>query len=294
MTERIGVTGPVRLFMLAALTMVAFAANSVLNRAALTGGDTGPAAFAAIRLVSGALCLAALVAMRTGLPRLAGPKRWVGTGSLLLYMLGFSFAYVALDAGVGALILFGGVQITMFAGALMGGERPHPARWTGAAIAFAGLAWLLWPAGTAAPDPVAAMMMGAAAIGWGVYSLAGRGTGDPLSNTAANFILAAPFALAVWFALPDAIGPRGALLAVISGAVTSGVGYAMWYSLLPKIDASVAALAQLTVPVIALLGGAALLAEAPTLRLILASAIVLGGVAFGVFGSQRRIGSRGS
>lgn len=283
-----------RILALAALTMIAFAANSILNRAALTGGETGPAAFAAVRLVSGALCLAGIAALRGGLPRLFGPRRWVGTGALLTYMLGFSFAYVALDAGVGALILFGGVQVTMFAGAVIVGERPHPARWIGAAVAFGGLAWLLWPAGAAAPDALAAGLMVAAAVGWGIYSLTGRGVADPLRETAANFILAAPFALLLWTLVPDGIGMRGLVLAVVSGAVTSGMGYALWYTLLPKIDASTAALTQLTVPVIALVGGAALLAEVPSLRLILASAVVLGGVAFGVLGAQRRIGSKGS
>jgi drug/metabolite transporter (DMT)-like permease len=283
-----------RLFLLTALTMVAFAANSILNRAALTGSDIGPAAFAAIRLLSGALCLAVLASARTGLPRLFRPGRWIGTGALLVYMLGFSFAYVALDAGVGALILFGGVQITMFAGAVLGGERPHPARWIGAVVAFGGLTWLLWPGKGSAPDPMAAAMMASAALGWGVYSLAGRGVTDPVGETAANFILAAPVALVVWQLLPDAIGARGAALAFVSGAITSGLGYALWYSILPRIEASVAALAQLTVPVIALLGGAALLAEPPSLRLIVASVVVLGGVAFGVIGSQRRIGSSGS
>ena len=283
-----------RLLPIAALTMVAFASNSILNRAALTDGETGPAAFAAIRTLSGALCLLALATLRQGVQRLIRPGRWIGTASLLVYMLGFSFAYVALDAGTGALILFGGVQVTMFAGALIGGERPHPARWIGAAVAFGGLLWLLWPAGATAPDIGAALMMAAAAVGWGVYSLAGRGSGDPLGETAANFLLAAPFALAVWMILPDGIGTRGALLAVASGAITSGLGYAMWYALLPRIDASVAALVQLTVPVIALAGGALLLAEVPSLRLVLASVVVLGGVAFGVLGSQRRIGSSGS
>jgi drug/metabolite transporter (DMT)-like permease len=289
-----GRTGLTRLLAIAVLTMVAFASNSILNRAALTDGVTGPAAFAAARTLSGALCLVALCALRHGLPRLFRPGRWVGTGALLVYMLGFSFAYVALDAGVGALILFGGVQVTMFAGALIGGERPHPARWIGAAVAFGGLIWLLWPAGTTAPDMGAALMMALAAAGWGVYSLAGRGAGDPLSETSANFLLAAPFVLLAWLILPDDIGTRGAVLAVISGAITSGLGYAMWYSLLPRIDASVAALVQLTVPVIALAGGALLLAELPTVRLVVASAVVLGGVAFGVLGSQRRIGSSGS
>ena len=283
-----------RIFALAALTMLAFAANSLLNRAALTAGETGPAAFAALRLVSGALCLAGLAAARGGLPRLMGRRRWVGTTSLLAYMLGFSFAYVALDAGMGALILFGGVQITMLAGALAAGERPSRARWSGTAVAFAGLVWLLWPAGAGAPALGAALLMTLAAAGWGVYSLAGRGARDPLGETAANFIFAAPFALAIWIALPDGLDPRGALLAVVSGAVTSGLGYALWYSLLPKIEASAAALAQLTVPVIALLGGAILLAEAPSLRLILASVVVLGGVAYGVLGAQKTSRSRGS
>ena len=283
-----------RLVLLVTLTMTAFAANSLLNRAALTGTDTGPAAFAAIRLVSGALCLAILAAFRQGLPRLVQPGRWIGAGSLLVYMLGFSFAYVALDAGLGALILFGGVQVTMFGGALLRGERPHPARWIGALMAFGGLIWLLWPGAAGAPDLVAVMLMAAAALGWGIYSLAGQGASDPLGDTAANFLVAAPAALIVWIVLPDAIGSRGAALAIVSGAITSGLGYALWYTLLPRIEATVAALTQLTVPVIALIGGAALLAEAPDWRLAAASVIVLGGVAFGVLGSQRTSNSRAS
>lgn len=284
----------VKLFGLAALIMVAFAANSVLNRAALSDGDTGPAAFAAIRLVSGALCLFGLAAMRGGRPRFAVAHRWIGTSALLAYVLGFSFAYVALDAGAGALILFGGVQITMFAGALAMGERPPAAKWIGSVVAFGGLAWLLWPGSAAAPDFAASALMAVAALGWGVYSLAGRGATDPLGDTAANFVLAAPVALVLWAIWPDGLSTKGALLACISGAITSGVGYALWYALLPRIDASTAALAQLTVPVIAAVGGAVLLAEWPTLQLVLAGAIVLGGVAFGILGAQRATGSSGS
>ncbi|NNL72105.1 MAG: DMT family transporter [Silicimonas sp.] len=283
-----------RLFLLAALTMLAFAANSILNRAALADGQTGPAAFAAIRTVSGAFCLAGIVYIRSGLPRLIAPGRWIGTGALVVYMLGFSFAYIALDAGVGALILFGGVQITMFAGALLAGERPPAARWIGAIVAFSGLVWLLWPAGAARPDVTAALMMTLAALGWGVYSLAGKGATDALGDTAANFILAAPFTLIVWLALPDAATARGIALAMIAGAITSGLGYALWYTLLPRIASSAAALAQLTVPVIAMAGGALLLSEAPTLRLILAGIVVLGGVAYGVVGAQRTRSSSGS
>ena len=273
--------------------MTAFAANSLLNRAALADGMTGPAAFAAVRLISGAACLACLLTLRTGLPKLATPGRWIGTASLALYVLGFSFAYVALDAGVGALILFGTVQVTMFAGALIGGERPAAARWLGSLIALGGLAWLVWPSGANAPDLQASLLMAAAAVGWGVYSLAGRGAGDPLENTAANFICATPIALLVWLVLPDGIDATGALLAVISGAVTSGLGYALWYAVLPRLETTVAALAQLTVPVIAVLGGLIFLSEPASLRLTLASAVILGGVAFGVL-SQKRSSSGGT
>ncbi len=274
--------------------MVAFAANSVLNRWALLDGETGPAAFQALRVFSGALCLGVLLSIRSGTPKLMAKGRALGTGALLTYMVGFSYAYVALDAGVGALILFGGVQITMFSGAVLGGERPPAARWLGSLIAFGGLVWLLWPGAAGAPSIGPAALMTAAALGWGIYSLAGRGARDPLADTGANFICAAPLALLVWAVLPDDLTMTGALLAVLSGAVTSGLGYALWYSVLPRLGAAVAALAQLTVPVIATLGGVLLLGEVATVRLVFASLVVLGGVAFGVLGGQRRIGSSGS
>lgn len=283
-----------RVILLVALTMIAFAANSVLNRAALIGDGNGPAAFAALRLTSGAICLALLILFRNGGFRLLTPDRWIGTSSLALYMLGFSFAYVALDAGVGALILFGAVQITMFAGAVIGGDRPAPARWFGSAVAFAGLVWLLWPAGGFALPPIPGALMAAAAIGWGIYSLAGRRVKDPLAETAANFICATPIALIIWLWAQDGLSASGVSLAIASGAITSALGYALWYSLLPRLDTTVAALAQLTVPVITILGGTLFLAELPTLKLILASTLVLGGVAFGVVAGQRTKGSSGS
>lgn len=282
-----------QLFLLTTLTMVAFAANSLLNRAALLDGDTGPAAFAALRLISGALMLTLLVAMRSGLPPLASRKRLIGAGSLTVYMLGFSFAYVALDAGAGALILFGMVQLTMFSGALTLGERPAAARWMGSGLALVGLAWLVWPTSAEAPGLPAALLMASAGLGWGIYSLVGRGATDPLGETAANFICAAPAALLLWLLVPDGLSLSGAMLAIVSGALTSGLGYALWYNVLPKLDASVAALAQLTVPVIAVAGGVLFLTEALTFRLAAASFIILGGVAFGIMG-QRKIGSSGS
>ena len=275
-----------RLFLLTALTMLAFAANSILNRMALEDGTTGPAAFAAIRLVAGALCLWVLVAARGGGWR----PLWQPSGatSLALYVLGFSFAYVSLPAGVGALILFGGVQITMFAGALILRDPVPARRWAGAALAFAGLVWLLWPAGGATPDPAGAGLMAAAAFGWGIYSLLGRGTTDPLRATAGNFVFAAPLGLITLFLLPDSATPQGAVLAVLSGALTSGCGYALWYAILPGLGSTRAAVAQLCVPVIAAAGGLALLAEGITLRFTLAACLVLGGVLMASLPPRRR------
>ncbi|MEO1536638.1 MAG: DMT family transporter [Pseudomonadota bacterium] len=282
-----------RIILLATLTMTAFAANSLLNRAALLDGETGPAAFAALRVASGALCLALLAAMRGGLPLGDLRKRGIGASTLTVYVLGFSFAYVALDAGLGALILFGTVQLTMFAGALVSGERPPATRWIGALLALAGLTGLVWPGTAEAPALGPVMLMAAAGVGWGFYSLAGRGATNPLGDTAANFLCAAPFAIVLWVIAPDGLTQRGALLAIVSGALTSGLGYALWYGILPRIEASVAALAQLTVPVIAVAGGIMFLAEPVTARLVIASIVILGGVALGILG-QRRIGSSGS
>ena len=264
--------------------MTAFAANSLLNRLAFTGdGAMGPAGFALIRLASGAAMLILLVALRNrrGLDAVFTLKPgWTGPLTLALYMIGFSFAYLSLAAGTGALILFGGVQITMFAGALISGETIPLPRWLGAGIAFGGLVWLFLPgAAGGAPDPLGGALMAAAALGWGAYSLAGRRVRDPLATTARAFVLAVPLALGVYLLHPDAIRPRGLVQAVLSGAVTSGLGYALWYALIPRLGAARAAVAQLAAPVIAVIGGAVLLGEPIGLRLILASLLVLGGVA---------------
>ena len=270
---------PMRLILLTTLTMIAFAANSVLNRMALVGNATGPAAFALMRLASGALFLIILASLRDGV-QWRTPLRLWGAATLALYVLGFSFAYVTLEAGVGALILFGGVQITMFVGALIAREQVPAAHWIGAAVAFGGLLVLLRPQGGVAPDRGGAALMAAAAVGWGVYSLLGRGSDNPLGATAANFGLALPAGLLVFALLPDTITARGAVLAVTSGAVTSGAGYALWYSVLPRLAASVAAVAQLTVPVIAVAGGLVLLGEPVTARFVIAAVLVLGGVVY--------------
>ena len=269
-----------RVFFLVALAMMAFAANSVLNRMAVAGGTIGPTDFAAIRTVSGAVMLLALLLPLRRPPPLMAPGRVTGVLSLTVYMLGFSFAYLTLDTGLGALVLFGMVQLTMFAGGLIRGQRIQALRWVGAAIALSGLAVLLWPTGATAPDPVGADLMAAAGIGWGLYSLAGRGLRNPLDETAANFTLAAPLTVAPLLLIDAASDaePRGILLAVISGAVTSGLGYALWYRVLPHLAAASAAVAQLTVPLIAAAGGIALLGEEPGARFAAASLLVLGGV----------------
>lgn len=285
-----------RLFLLSVLTMSAFSANSILNRAALTQPDIGPAGFATVRLAAGAAMLMVLLALRER--RLAWPGRADprAVAGLWAYMLGFSFAYLSLPAGLGALILFGGVQITMFGGAVLGGERVPLARWLGAGIALAGLALLFAP-GAGGPVPLTgAGLMALAAFGWGIYSLRGRAVRDPLAATSVNFVwaLLACLPVAALFVGAEGISARGVVLAVLSGAVTSGMGYALWYAILPRLGASVGALAQLSVPVIALAAGWALLSEPVGLRAALSALLVLGGVALGVLGPYFTSRSSGS
>ena len=266
-----------RLFLLTAVVMVAFAANSVLNRMAGGAGPIGAVEFALVRLAAGAVVLLALVALRG--------KGWRGASvggvlGLLVYLFGFSLAYGVLDAGTGALVLFGVVQVTMFAGALLAGEAVPGRRWAGAGLALCGLAVLVAPAGGGWAGYAA---MAAAGIGWGIYSLVGRGARDALAATAGNFALAlipaAGVALGIGVDVTGITG-RGVALAVLSGAVTSGLGYALWYAVLPALGAGRAAVAQLTVPLIAAAGGAALMGEAVGWRFGLACLLVLGGVAW--------------
>ena len=276
-----------------AAVMVAFAANSLLTRAALAGGAMGAFDFALWRTVFGAAALAALVRWQGKPIPWAQRGRPAGVAWLSLYMVGFSAAYLSLDAGLGALILFGGVQVTMFAAAVLRREAVPFRRWIGAAVSVAGLAWLLWPTGAAAPSPTHAASMAAAAVGWGLYSLAGQRAGAPLPATAANFVLAVPvmtlaWAAAAWLGGDLRITAAGLALAGLSGAVTSGLGYALWYAVLPRLRATTAALAQLSVPVVAVLSGAALLGETVGPRLLLASALVLGGIAIALLGPAQR------
>ncbi len=294
-----------RLFLLTALTMMAFAGNPLLTRAGVTTGGLDPVEFAVVRLGSGAIVLALLCLTLRGGLRLGGKGRLIGVASLLLYLFGFSAAYKGLDSGVGALVLFGMVQITMFAGSLLVREDMPLRRYLGAGLAMVGLGWLLWPTGAAALSPVHGLMMAAAGIGWGLYSLAGRKEPDALQATAANFIVGSGVAIVIGLVVTQGSLIRmvtqdasalGLWLAVTSGAITSGLGYALWYAVLPKLAGSVAAVAQLTVPVITMAGGMLWLGESLTLRFVLASVLVIGGVILSVRptrqgGSKRSSGS---
>ncbi len=277
-----------RLFAITAVVMAAFAANSILNRAAVGGGHAGPLDFAVLRVLSGVAVLAILAARRSGTGWVRA-MRAVNVGALTLYLLAFSLAYLALPAGAGALILFAAVQITMFGGAVAGSEAIPARRWIGAGLALAGLAWMLLPGtGGLAPGPGALMAL--AGIGWGVYSLRGRAGGPPLDTTAASFLGAVPFCALAWAVLPGAgigLDGTGIALALVSGGVTSGLGYALWYAIVPELGATRAAVAQLTVPVIAVAAGVVLLGEAVTPRLVLSCLLVVGGVGLGLAPGRR-------
>lgn len=263
---------------LVALSLLAFAGNSLLCRIALRQTAIDPATFTSARLLAGALFLGFLVWRRGGAP--AAAASWPSALALWAYAAAFSYAYLGLTAATGALILFGAVQIAMTAGAVLRGERPGAWQAAGILLALGGLVYLLLP-GVAAPPAASAALMLAAGTAWAVYSLRGKKAQDPLATTAGNFRLAVLPALllslaTLGHATPD---PRGLAYAVASGAITSGAGYAIWYSVLPRIAATQAAAVQLTVPLIATLGAVLLLGEAPTLRLAVAAVVVLGGVA---------------
>ncbi|MGP0171682.1 EamA family transporter [Pseudomonas sp. NCHU5208] len=280
---------PARTLLLTALAMLAFAGNSLLCRLALRETEIDAASFTLIRLLSGALTLWILLQLRHTRRPMAG--NWPGALALFLYAAAFSFAYLQLDAGVGALLLFGAVQLSMLLWGLLRGERLSPLATLGTLLASAGLLALLLP-GASAPPFSAALLMLLAGIAWGAYSLLGRGQGDPLAVTAGNFLRATPLAALLAVVLSNQLqwdGP-GLLYALLSGALTSGIGYAIWYSALPGLRASQAATVQLSVPILAALGGSLLLGEALSLRLLLSAAAVLGGIAL-VLGSRQRAGS---
>ena len=271
----------IRIFVLLAVTMSAFAANSVLNRLGVARYGMDPMDFAAIRVAAGGLMLWVLVGLRgMARPPLWSGRRIGGTVCLAGYMVGFSWAYLSLDAGIGALILFGVIQVVIFGWSVAAGQAVPSRRWLGAVVAFGGLCVLLWPSGAQALPWGGATAMIIAGIAWAGYTLLGRGEPDALGASAANFLLCLPLVL---LALPlsDAgqLSIAGVVTATIAGAVTSGLGYALWYHILPQIATTLAGIAQLSVPVLTVAAGALLLAEPVTARLIVAGMLVLGGIA---------------
>lgn len=273
--------------LLTSLAMIAFAANSVLCRFALGGGHIDAASFTSARVISGATALAVIVLYQSGgqVPRDAD---WRAALALFVYMAFFSFAYLSLGAGTGALVLFGAVQLTMFIVALRSGEAFSVISWGGLLLAIAGLVYLVSP-GVTAPDPGGAVLMAVAGIAWGIYSLLGRQAADPTRATAWNFLLSVPLVVVTSLIFMDQFHatPFGLALAAASGVVASGIGYVIWYAALRGLAATSAATVQLSVPVIAAIGGVVLLSEDLTLRLLIASAATLGGVAIVLM--QRRL-----
>ena len=275
--------------LLTTLTMIAFASNSVLNRLALGQDTIDATSYTTIRLVSGGVMLFVIASLyrKDKQPILRGS--WISAAFLFLYAITFSFAYLSLTAGTGALILFGSVQITMIIAALNSGERPHIFEWIGLFLALGGLVYLVFP-GLAAPSPLDSVLMTIAGIAWGFYSIRGRGSNNPLAATAGNFVYAIPMIVLIRLVSLSNIhvSTNGILLATLSGALASGVGYVIWYAALRGLTTIRAAIVQLSVPVIAAWSGVIFLAENISLRLLVAGVFIMGGIALAVFSRVKK------
>ena len=276
---------PIRLIPLTLLVLLAFAGNSILCRLALRATSIDPATFTSVRLLSGALVLWVLVS--TFRRDVRGQGNWGSALALLAYAAALSYAYIDLPTGLGALLLFAAVQVTMIGHALTHGERLQVVQWLGFGLAIAGLVGLLLP-GLTAPPLIGSTLMLASGVAWGVYSLRGKGAGDPTRVTAGNFMRAVPIALLLSLLTLGQMqwDATGVLYAVISGGITSGLGYSLWYMVLPHLRSTTAASLQLSVPVIASLGGVLFVGEALTLRLVLAAIAILGGIALVIRGRR--------
>ncbi len=274
-----------RIIALTSLAMIAFAGNSLLCRAAFKHTNIDAASFTTIRLISGAVMLWLVARIRRG--TLIGGGNWLSAFALFAYAAGFSFAYVSLPAATGALLLFSAVQATMIGYGVWAGERFLKLQFVGLLLAFGGLVGLLLP-GLSAPPLYGSVLMLGAGVAWGVYSLRGKGAGDPTQVTAGNFLRTVPIAaaLSVLMLSSTSLDNAGFWYAVSSGALASGIGYAIWYTALPALKSTHAATVQLSVPVIAALGGIVFLGEPMTLRLVLASVAILGGIALVILEKQ--------
>ncbi len=277
----------VRAFFYTAFALIAFSLNSILCRVALGDETIDAVTFTMVRLTSGALTLTLISLILKGSKAKVGRGNWVSAFFLFAYAICFSIAYLKLTTGTGALILFGSVQMTMIAAALYRGERPVLLEWLGLFLAFGGIIYLVFP-GLAAPPFVFSIFMMAAGISWGLYSLRGRGSDDSLADTMGNFNRSVPMILLPFALLVShiQISQKGLILAGLSGAFASGIGYSVWYAALKFHTATRAAILQLAVPALAGVGGILFLSEIITLRLMLASGLILGGIALAIVGKQ--------
>lgn len=284
-------TSGIRTLVLTVIALLAFAANSLLCRVALRGGAIDPAGFTAIRLASGTVVLALLTGIPKGWARRESGSGWISGLTLAAYAWGFSLAYVTLDVGAGALVLFSAVQLTMILGGIRRGERPGAVQWAGLAIALTGLVVLVRP-GLGAPSLVGSTLMALAGVSWGIYSLNGQGASRPAAATAGNFLRASVLSIVPFLALLRGVqvSGEGARWAVLSGALASGLGYVIWYRALRGLTTLRASAVQLATPVLATAGGVAFLSEMLSIRLVAASVTILGGIWMAVAGRERRRG----
>jgi len=277
----------ISVFTIAAL--IAFAANSVLARMALGDGAIDAGGYTVVRLLSGAAVLVVLLGFNRAKPEAPAKGSWAAGLMLFVYALTFSYAYISLDTGSGALILFGAVQITMILVSVISGDRPGLAEWAGLVLAFAGFVWLILP-GVSTPSASGFVLMTISGIAWGLYTLRGRGSTNPLADTTYNFLRTIPMVavvVLVTFSSAD-FSWRGLVLAALSGGIASGLGYTMWYTALGGLSATQAAVLQLLVPVIAAVGGVIFVSESITLRLAVSAALILSGILMVLLGRRAR------
>jgi drug/metabolite transporter (DMT)-like permease len=275
----------IKTFLYTSFALIAFAANSVLCRLALGEHSIDAASFTVIRLISGAVTLAVILRLRDGGSKPPSTANWISTLMLFLYAVTFSFAYITLNTATGALIIFGSVQMTMILITLRSGHRLHVAEWLGVIIAFAGFVYLVLP-NVNSPPMTGFILMTVAGVAWGIYTLRGRGSTNPLGDSANNFSRTIPLvAVLALIAIPYVdLSIKGTILAFLSGAVASGIGYTIWYTALGGLSAIQAAVVQLLVPVIAAAGGVVFVSEPVSLRLVIAAIMILGGILIVVLG----------
>jgi drug/metabolite transporter (DMT)-like permease len=275
----------IKTFILTSMALIAFAANSVLCRLALGSGAIDASSFTVVRLLSGSIVLLVIIGVTRKSSTQSAKGSWAASFMLFLYAVTFSYAYISLDTGTGALILFASVQITMILLSLISGTRLHFIEWIGVTVAFAGFVYLILP-GVTTPSIMGFLLMTIAGIAWGIYTLKGRGSNAPLLDTAYNFFRTTPLVLILVISTISKANYsfEGILLAVISGGITSGIGYTIWYIALGGLSSTQAAVLQLSVPVIAAFGGVIFVAETITFRLAISATFVLGGILMVVIG----------